>query len=146
MAGLGIPVYMGDERVLTLYDLWAGTVFLIAVAVGEWWLFQRLGTVSWETLHQAGQKPLHPYWRLTIRYLTPLMLGFILVGSFFTPAGGDWGKAFRTLFQTSQWPWSAEALPLALGQCLESEWAIGGGILLLLVLAMLITLALREQH
>ena len=146
MAGLGIPVYMGDERVLSLYDLWAGTVFLIAVAVGEWWLFKRLGAVGWETLHQAGQKPLHPFWRFTIRYLTPLMLGFILVGSFFTPAGGDWGKAFRTFFQTGQWPWSPEALPLALGQCLESEWAIGGGILLLLVLAMLITLALREQH
>ena len=145
MGGIGVPVYWGDERVLNLYDLWAGTVFLIAVAVGEWWLFRRAGKEGWEALRAAGQKPLSPFWLVVIQVVTPLILGFILVGSFFTPAEGDWGRAFAQLFTEGRWPWSKSALPLAIWECLQSAWGAAGGIVLLLVLGMLLTLARREH-
>ena len=145
MGGIGVPAYWGEERVLNLYDLWAGTVFLIAVGVGEWWLFHRADKKGWEALSAADQKPFSPFWRVVIRFVTPLMLGFILVGSFFTPAEGDWWKAFQQLFREGRWPWSESALPLALWECLQSGWAVAGGILLLLVLGMLLTLAWREH-
>jgi len=145
MGVVGVPVYMGGEKVLSLYDLWGGTVFLIAVAAGEWWLFGRGGKMAWELLNQAGNRPLGSFWRVVIRYLTPLMLGFILVGSFFTPVEGDWGRALRTFIEAGEWPWSENALPLALWACLQSGWAVAGGIVLLIVLAFLITLALRAR-
>ena len=142
---VGIPVYMGGEKVLNLYDLWGGAVFLVAVAAGEWWLFVQAGRSAWDVLNQAGERPLGYFWRAVIQYLTPLVLGFILVGSLFTPVNGDWSQAFRTLFESGRWSWSENALPLALWSCLQSAWGIAGGIVLLLVLALLITLTLRAR-
>ncbi len=142
---LGLPVYIWGNPILEIYDLWAGTAFLMAVAAGEWWIFRRSGAAAWQSLEAGSTRPLAPVWRFVMRFLTPLVLGFTLIGSFFTPERGDWGRAFSKLWATGYWPWGAEALPVALSRTAQTEGALLAWSVLILSLLVVLTLALREH-
>ncbi|MCX7607270.1 MAG: sodium-dependent transporter [Bacteroidia bacterium] len=132
MALLGMPPAFGyGQGALDLYDQWVGSIFLVLAALGYWWIFHRVN--GWEVLERESRWRLGAFWRVSMRWGTPLFLGSLLVGSFFQPVEGDWVAAFRELLDSGKWPWSADALPVWIGRSLsKGMWAQLGFLFLLL--------------
>lgn len=142
---LGVPVFWWGDSVLMLYDTWGGTFLLLVVAFGEWWLFGRAGGRAWHALMEGERRLLSPFWRVMLGYGAPAGLISILVGSFFTPEGGDWVGAFRVLFLEGRWPLGVEALPKSLGHLLTGPGGWVGALALVASLVLVLTLARRAR-
>ncbi len=144
--GLAVPVLVWGEAVLTLYDVWAGTFLLLVVALGEWWLFWRAGAQGWAALQEGESRQALPvFWRIVLGWVLPAGLIGILVGSFFTPAGGDWVGAFGVLLSEGRWPWGPEAFLISLAGLLRGWGGWVGTAALLVSLALVLTLARRAR-
>ena len=93
---LGMPtVLFFNYGVFDEYDYWAGTVSLVVFALLESILFAWVFGINkgWREIISGSDIKVPGIYKFIIKYVTPLLLLWVFLGSLFTPKGGDWGKA-----------------------------------------------------
>jgi NSS family neurotransmitter:Na+ symporter len=104
---LGLPtVIFYQHGVFGEYDYWAGTVSLVIFALAESILFSWIFGIDrgWHEINSGAEMKVPQIYRYIIKYVTPLFLFFVFVGSVFSPAGNQWAAAFQSLFSGNGWP------------------------------------------
>ena len=104
---LGLPtVFFFNYGVFDEYDYWVGTVALVVFALTEIILFSWVFGLDkgWKEITSGADIRVPIIYRSIIRYVTPVMLIVVFLGSLITPAGGDWQEAFAMLFSGEGWP------------------------------------------
>ncbi|NDK57653.1 sodium-dependent transporter [Pontibacter fetidus] len=93
---LGMPtVLFFNYGVFDEYDYWAGTVSLVVFALLESILFAWVFGMDkgWREITSGADIKVPGIYKFIIKYVTPLLLLWVFVGSLVTPKGGDWGAA-----------------------------------------------------
>lgn len=93
----GLPtVIFYQQGVLDEYDYWAGSVALVVFGLGEIILFAWIFGIEkgWGEIVEGSDLVIPTYFKIIIKYITPLLLIFVLLGSFIQPKNNDWQKAF----------------------------------------------------
>lgn len=104
---MGLPtVIFFNEGVFDEYDYWAGTVSLVVFALAESILFAWIFGMDkgWKEINQGGDIKVPLIYRFVIKYITPLLLLAVFIGSVFTPLGNNWNDAIQSLFSGNGWP------------------------------------------
>ncbi|WP_114778366.1 sodium-dependent transporter [Botryobacter ruber] len=94
---LGMPtVLFFKYGVFDEYDYWAGTVSLVVFALCESILFAWVFGMGngWREITSGADINVPGFYRFIIKFITPLLLIWVFLGSLFTPLNNDWGKAF----------------------------------------------------
>ncbi|AKD03245.1 sodium-dependent transporter [Pontibacter korlensis] len=94
---LGMPtVLFFHYGVFDEYDYWAGTVSLVVFALVETILFAWVFGMDkgWREITSGADIQVPNFYRYIIKFVTPLLLLWVFIGSLVTPKGGDWAKAF----------------------------------------------------
>jgi SNF family Na+-dependent transporter len=101
-----------DTVVFNEYDYWAGTVSLVVFALAEAILFAWIFgmTKGWAEINEGSDIKVPIIFKYIIKYVTPLMLLVVFVGSLFSPVDNEWGIAINSLFSGNGWPMSNGSL------------------------------------
>ncbi|WP_299704720.1 sodium-dependent transporter [uncultured Pontibacter sp.] len=94
---LGMPtVLFFKYGVFDEYDYWAGTVSLVVFALFESILFAWVFGMNkgWREITSGADIEVPSFYKYIIKFVTPLLLLWVFVGSLITPKGGDWAGAF----------------------------------------------------
>jgi len=106
---LGLPcVFFFSEGVFDEYDYWAGTVSLVVFALAEIILFAWFFGMDkgFEEINRGADLKVPNVFKFIIKYVTPIFLIFVFVGSLITPEAGDWSASFNSLSSGAGWPLS----------------------------------------
>lgn len=93
---LGMPtVLFFKYGVFDEYDYWAGTVSLVIFALFESILFAWVFGMKkgWNEITAGASIKVPGIYKYIIKYVTPLLLLWVFLGSLITPKNGDWGAA-----------------------------------------------------
>jgi len=93
---LGMPTVLYFHLgVFDEYDYWAGTVSLVVFALFESILFAWVFgmTKGWQEITSGADIKVPGFYRFIIKFVTPLLLLWVFIGSLVTPKNGDWGAA-----------------------------------------------------
>ena len=104
---LGLPtVLFFHQGVFDEYDYWAGTVSLVVFALVESILFAWVFGMDkgWKEINQGGDIKVPGFYRPVIKYVTPVLLLCVFIGSLITPKGNDWLGAKDSLMAGNGWP------------------------------------------
>ena len=94
---LGMPtVLFFRYGVFDEYDYWAGTVALVVFALLESILFAWVFGMKkgWREITAGADIRVPGVYKFIIKFVTPLLLLWVFIGSLLTPKGGDWAAAF----------------------------------------------------
>lgn len=94
---MGLPtVFFFQLGVFDEYDYWAGTVSLVVFALAETILFSWIFGMNkgWKEINLGGDIKVPDIYRFIIKWVTPLLLLFVFLGSLITPENNDWVNAF----------------------------------------------------
>lgn len=103
---LGLPtVFFFQLGVFDEYDYWAGTVSLVLFALLETILFVWVFGIDkgWAEINRGADIRLPIILKYVMKYVTPVLLLFVFLGSLFTPQGNEWQLAFQNLFSGQGW-------------------------------------------
>lgn len=103
---LGLPtVIFFSQGVFDEYDYWAGTVSLVVFALVETILFSWIFGMEngWKEINMGGDIQAPVFYKFIIKYITPVLLLFVFLGSLVTPLGNNWQEAFHQLFLGNGW-------------------------------------------
>jgi SNF family Na+-dependent transporter len=103
---LGLPtVLFFNEGVFDEYDYWAGTVSLVVFALAETILFAWVFGIDkgWKEILDGADLKVPLFYKFVIKYITPVLLSAVFLGSLFAPTGGDWGGALSGLVSGGGW-------------------------------------------
>lgn len=109
----GLPtVFFFAEGVFDEYDYWAGTFALVVFAMGEAILFSWVVDIDtgWNELKMGADMKIPEIFKYIIKYVTPVMLIIVFIGTVFTPEGNDWTAAFQNLFSGNGWTFDSGSL------------------------------------
>jgi NSS family neurotransmitter:Na+ symporter len=104
---LGLPtVLFFQQGVFDEYDYWAGTVSLVVFALIESILFAWVFGMDkgWKEINRGGDIKVPSIYRFIIKFITPVLLLFVFLGSLVTPLGNDWLAAKASLMSGNGWP------------------------------------------
>ena len=104
---LGLPtVLFFQQGVFDEYDYWAGTVSLVVFALVESILFAWVFGMDkgWKEINRGGDIKVPSIYRFIIKFITPVLLLFVFLGSLVTPLGNDWLAAKASLLSGNGWP------------------------------------------
>lgn len=104
---LGLPtVFFFQQGVFDEYDYWAGTVSLVVFALLETILFAWIFGIDkgWEEITRGADMRVPSFYKYIIKYVTPLLLLIVFIGSLITPLGNDWVSAIQSITSGSGWP------------------------------------------
>ncbi len=104
---LGLPtVLFFQQGVFDEYDYWAGTVSLVVFALVESILFAWVFGMDkgWKEINSGGDIKVPSIYRFIIKFITPVLLLFVFLGSLVTPLGNDWLAAKASLLSGNGWP------------------------------------------
>jgi len=104
---LGLPtVLFFQQGVFDEYDYWAGTVSLVVFALIESILFAWVFGMDkgWKEINRGGDIKVPSIYRFIIKFITPVLLLFVFIGSLITPLGNDWLAAKASLMSGNGWP------------------------------------------
>jgi neurotransmitter:Na+ symporter, NSS family len=93
---LGMPtVLFFKYGVFDEYDYWAGTVSLVVFALFESILFAWVFGMNkgWREITSGADIKVPSFYKYIIKFVTPLLLLWVFVGSLITPKDGDWAGA-----------------------------------------------------
>lgn len=117
----GLPtVFFFNYGVFDEYDYWAGTVSLVVFGLLETVIFAWIYGVQkgWDEFTRGADIKISPFFKYVIKYVTPFMLLFVLIGSVFTPENNDWAGNIHSLFSAGIWHFDKSAL---VSQLLQSD-------------------------
>lgn len=95
---LGLPTVMFFQMgVFDEYDYWAGTVSLVLFAMLEMILFSWVFGLKkgWAEITAGADIRISVIFKYIIKYITPVMLILVFMGSLVRPEGDDWGSFFN---------------------------------------------------
>lgn len=146
----GMPtVIFFNEGVFGEYDYWAGTVSLVVFALGEVVLYSWIFGVDrgWDELNMGADIRIPSLYKYVLKYITPVLLVFVFLGSVFTPKNNEWAQAFQNLLSGNGWQLDDSSLIKMLTS--EASPYINGARLLLTILfggiALLVYLASKKR-
>jgi SNF family Na+-dependent transporter len=103
---LGLPtVFFYNYGVFDEYDYWAGTVSLVVFALLETIVFSWVfgANKGWAEINMGADIKLPGILKYIIKWVTPLLLLFVFIGSVITPKGNEWAKQFGNLASGNGW-------------------------------------------
>jgi NSS family neurotransmitter:Na+ symporter len=103
---LGLPtVIFFKEGVFDEYDYWAGTVSLVVFAMFETILFSWIFGMDkgWREITSGSDIKVPNIYKFIIKYITPVLLIIIFLGSVFKPLGNDWSGNISNFFAGNGW-------------------------------------------
>ncbi|MCB0516456.1 MAG: sodium-dependent transporter [Chitinophagales bacterium] len=103
---MGLPtVIFYQQGVFDEYDYWAGTVSLVVFALLETIVFAWIFGINrgWAEINAGADIRIPQFYKFVIKYITPLLLLFVFLGSLLTPLGNDWQAALSGLFSGNGW-------------------------------------------
>ena len=103
---LGLPtVFLFQYGVFDEYDYWAGTVSLVVFAMLETILFSWIFGMNkgWKEITRGADIKVPNIYKFIIKFITPVMLIIIFLGSLFKPKDNDWSGNFSRLFSGNGW-------------------------------------------
>ncbi len=103
---LGLPtVFFFNYGVFDEYDYWAGTVSLVVFALAESILFAWIFGIDkgWKEINEGGDIKVPGIYKFIIKFITPVLLLFVFLGSLITPKGNDWLGAKDNLLSGNGW-------------------------------------------
>jgi NSS family neurotransmitter:Na+ symporter len=103
---MGLPtVLFFQEGVFDEYDYWAGTVSLVVFAMFETILFSWIFGMKkgWAEITSGADIQVPIIYKFIIKFITPLMLIIIFLGSLFKPLNNDWSGNVSSLFSGNGW-------------------------------------------
>jgi SNF family Na+-dependent transporter len=103
---LGLPtVFFYHQGVFEEYDYWAGTVSLVVFALIETILFAWVFGINngWNEITRGADMKVPEFYKYIIKYVTPVLLTFVFVGSLLTPKGNNWKVEISNLFSGNGW-------------------------------------------
>lgn len=103
---LGLPtVFFYNHGVFDEYDYWAGTVSLVVFALAESIVFAWVYGIDkgWRELNTGADMKVPHVYKYIIKYVTPLFLLAVFVGSLLTPVNNEWAVALKELFAGNGW-------------------------------------------
>jgi SNF family Na+-dependent transporter len=93
---LGLPtIFLYKYGVFDEYDYWAGTVSLVVFALLECILFAWVFGMDrgWKEITRNAEIRVPHIYKYIIKYVTPVLLLIVFLGSVFTPKDNDWEGA-----------------------------------------------------
>jgi SNF family Na+-dependent transporter len=105
---MGLPtVFFFTNGVFDDYDYWAGTFSLVVFAFAEVIIFSWIfgADKGYDELMRGADLQVPAFVIPIFKYVTPLILGVVLVGGFFKPAGNDWA-----MLAEGRWELDAESV------------------------------------
>ena len=103
---LGLPtVFLFNYGVFDEYDYWAGTVSLVVFAMLETILFSWIFGMKkgWREITRGADIKIPNIYKFIIKFVTPIMLIIIFLGSLFKPKDNDWSGNITSLFSGNGW-------------------------------------------
>lgn len=103
---MGLPtVIFFQEGVFDEYDYWAGTVSLVVFALLETIVFSWIFGIDkgWREINEGSDIKIPLIYKFIIKYVTPLLLLLVFLGSLLTPMDNDWLGSINGLFQGNGW-------------------------------------------
>jgi hypothetical protein len=104
---LALPcIFFFGYGAFTEYDDWVGTYSLVVFALLESIAFAYVFGIDkgWEEINRGADIKIPHFFRFVIKYVTPVFLLAVFIGSLFAPQGGEWAGAFDSLFSGNGWP------------------------------------------
>ncbi|GIV34229.1 MAG: sodium:calcium symporter [Chitinophagales bacterium] len=114
---MGLPtVFFFNQGVFDEYDYWGGTFSLVLFAMGETILYSWIIGVDtgWKELNTGAEIRIPGIFKYIIKYITPLMLIIVFLGTVFTPKGNDWLGAFTNLLSGNGWQFDKSSVVMML--------------------------------
>jgi len=112
------------------FDDWSGTFALFVFALLETILFVWVFGIdkAWNEINRGADIKIPIFFKYVMKYVTPVFLIVIFIGSVFAPVGGDWGGAFSSLFNGNGWPFDGGSI---IGKIMhvgfsETRWFVDG--------------------
>src|SRR5690554_3663443 len=103
---MGLPtVIFFQEGVFDEYDYWAGTVSLVIFALLETIVFSWVFGINkgWKEINEGSDIKIPSIYKFIIKYVTPMMLLLVFLGSLLTPLDNDWASNIGNLFTGNGW-------------------------------------------
>lgn len=103
---MGLPtVIFYQQGVFDEYDYWAGTVSLVVFAMLETILFSWIFGMKkgWAEITSGADIQVPLIYKFIIKFVTPVMLIIIFLGSLFKPLNNDWKGNVSSLFSGNGW-------------------------------------------
>ena len=103
---MGLPtVIFFQEGVFDEYDYWAGTVSLVVFAMLETILFSWIFGMKkgWEEITSGADIQVPIIYKFIIKFVTPIMLIIIFLGSLFKPLNNDWSGNVSSFLSGNGW-------------------------------------------
>lgn len=103
---LGLPtVIFYNYGVFSEYDYWAGTVSLVIFALAEALVFSWIYGIDkgWDEITGGADMKVPIFYKYIIKYVTPVFLLAVFIGSVFSPLNGDWSGAISNLLSGNGW-------------------------------------------
>ena len=103
---MGLPtVILFNQGVFDEYDYWAGTVSLVVFAMFETILFSWIFGMKrgWSEIIRGADIKVPSIYKFIIKWVTPLMLIVIFLGSLFKPLDNDWSGNISSFFSGNGW-------------------------------------------
>ncbi|MEJ2635312.1 MAG: sodium-dependent transporter [Calditrichia bacterium] len=128
---LALPcIFFFQAGVFDEYDYWTGTVSLVFFALIEIILFAWVYGIDngWQEITGGADISVPQFFKKIIKYVTPLFIAVVFIGSLIEPAGGEWIAAFKSLFAGHGWPFDAASLVSKVFHLSEKDtrWFING--------------------
>ena len=103
---MGLPtVIFYNQGVFDEYDYWAGTVSLVVFAMFETILFSWVFGMKkgWAEITRGADIKIPNAYKFIIKFVTPVMLIIIFLGSLFKPENNEWSQNISSLFSGNGW-------------------------------------------
>jgi SNF family Na+-dependent transporter len=96
----------------TEFDDWSGTFALVLFALLESIAFAWVFGIdkAWEEINRGADIKIPYFFKHVIKYVTPVFLLAVFLGSLVSPLGGDWNGALSSLFSGNGWPLDAGSI------------------------------------
>lgn len=112
------------------FDDWSGTFALVLFALLETIAFVWIFGIdkAWEEINRGADIKVPIIFKYVMKYITPVFLIVVFIGSTFAPVGGDWAGAIGSLFSGGGWPFDAGSI---IGKVMhvgieDTRWFIDG--------------------
>ncbi len=116
---MGLPtVLFYQQGVFDEYDYWAGTVSLVIFAMLETILFSWIFGLKkgWKEITDGADVKVPHIYKFIIKFVTPLMLIVVFLGSLFSPLDNDWSGNLKSLFSGNGWSLSNTSIIKTISQ------------------------------
>ncbi len=110
---LALPcIFLYEHGAFGEFDYWAGTFALVLFALLETIAFSWVFGIDngWEEITRGADIKIPIFFRFVIKYVTPLFLLAVFIGSMIRPANGDWTASFQGILNGDGWQFSSDSV------------------------------------